>query len=91
MRYCLYIWILLLSAFSYSQVLEKELEEVKAEHQVLIVFKNPEDLLPGLKRKQIQELQMEDAGQLLQKIAGVQAHQAMVVRCRKWKTGAVVS
>lgn len=72
MRYCLYIWILLLSAFSYSQVLEKELEEVEAEHRVLIVFKNPEDLLPGLKRKQIQELQMEDAGQLLQKIAGVQ-------------------
>jgi vitamin B12 transporter len=71
LRFCIYILFLLCSEISYSQILEKELEEVGVE-SVLIRYRNPEDLLPGLERKKIQELQVEDAGQLLQKIAGVQ-------------------
>lgn len=70
MRYYIYILFLLISEVSNSQILEKELEEVGVE-SVLIVYKNPADLLPGLERREIQELQVEDAGQLLQKIAGV--------------------
>lgn len=70
MRYCIYILFLVFSEISYTQILEKELKEIDV-NRVLIKYRNPEDFLPGLERKKIQELQMEDAGQLLQKIAGV--------------------
>lgn len=71
MRFAVHILFIIFSNISFAQILEKELQEVDIE-SVLIRVRNPEELLPGLERKKIQELQVEDAGQLLQKIAGVQ-------------------